>query len=185
MVRAVTSPDAPADASRPDRGDEWKYQRFYREAAPRLVTFLVIDGATMREAVRYTQGGLIDAHRRWSLIDNAYRWCRMTVYTRLAHRRDQHTEALSAADVPAGAALIAPERASNDWLRDHRRHDHGLLRALDLLPLLERDAFAWAYDGAGESEIAQALRVAPGTIRDSIRRARTGLEHHLDHREDR
>lgn len=176
MVRAVTSVDATAFTRGPDRGDERAYRRFYREAAPRLVAFLVTDGAAMREAVGYAQGALIDAHRQWSMIDSAYRWCRLEAYARWARQRDRPTDTSDTGNAPAGAALINPVGPPADWLRDH----HGLLRALDQLPRLERDVFAWAYDGAGELETAQALRVSPDTVRDSIRRARAGLEHDLD-----
>jgi RNA polymerase sigma-70 factor (ECF subfamily) len=176
MVRAVTSVDATALTRGPERGDEWAYRRFYRDAVPRLVAFLVTDGAAMREAAGYAQGALIDAHRQWSMIDNAYRWCRLEVYARWARHRDRHTDASGPGNAQAGAALINPLGTAADWLRDH----HGLLRALDLLPRLERDVFAWAYDGAGELETARALRVSPETVRDSIRRARAGLEHDLD-----
>ena len=176
MVRAVTSADATIHSWGPGRGGEWAYRRFYREAMPRLVAFLVTDGAATREAVGYAQGALIDAHRRWSMIDNAYRWCRLEVYTRLARRRDRRTDASGAASSHAGAALINPVGPSADRPGDH----HGLLRALDLLPRLDRDVFAWAYDGAGELETAQALGVSPETVHDSVRRARAALERHLD-----
>ena len=76
MVRAVTSVDAATHSRVPGRGDEWVYRRFYREAVPRLVAFLLTDGAAMREALGYAQGTVIDAHRHWNMIDDTYRWCR-------------------------------------------------------------------------------------------------------------
>jgi hypothetical protein len=143
VARAVTSVDAMAQSSPPDRGDDWTYRPFYREAMPRLIAFLLIGGAALPEAAGYAQEALIDAHREWSVIGNAYRWCRLEVYGQLARHRDRHTDLLGTRVALGGATLIDPDGAPADWLRDH----HGLLRSLDLLPRLERDVFAWAYDG--------------------------------------
>ncbi|HXV94828.1 MAG TPA: sigma-70 family RNA polymerase sigma factor [Pseudonocardia sp.] len=161
----------------PDAAAVAAFTAFYRSSAPRLVGFLVWQGARLPDAAECAQEALTEAFRQWSSIREPHAWCRRVASRLYARRFAAPEEPVADLDATAGRPLL-PAGAGVDDL--HRRHE--VLRLLDLLPARQRQVMAWTYDGATPAEIADALRITPEAVRANLYKARTTLRNHLhDH----
>ena len=143
---------------------------FYRDAAPRLVAFLRWHGAALPDAADCAHDALAECYRRWTTIDQPYRWCRTVAARRYAQHvgavREQPTDTLDG----LGAPLLPP-----DTDLDALEHRHTILALLDTLPVRQRQVLAWTYDGATTDEIAHALQISTENVRSHLRHARNTL----------
>lgn len=152
-----------------------EFSAFYVQAAPRLVSFLVWQGAPLADAADCAQDALAQCFKRWASIENPTAWCRH-VALRLHHGRvrarglEQSTDALE--DV--GRPLVI-----HDSDLDEAEDRHTLLQMLQTLPPRQREVVAWTYEGATPTEIARTLNVSPETVRSSLRKARELLRKQL------
>jgi RNA polymerase sigma factor (sigma-70 family) len=181
-VHAATSPsphvseadDAPAAE---DHAPIELFTMFYNQSVPRLMAFLVWQGASVPDAADCVHEAMIRAYRRWSTIDQRHAWCRR-VASRLYARRLASLEEPIADTETAGSPLVA---ANTDL--DSFEQRHHVLPVLEQLPLRQRQLMAWTYDGCTPTEIAKELKITPEAVRSSLKKARTALKKLLDETE--
>jgi RNA polymerase sigma-70 factor (ECF subfamily) len=173
--RGTDAAEVPADVSPEEslaahkKAVDLEFTLFYTDQMPRLVTFLIVQGAGRTVAADLAQDVMTDVYRQWDDLDNPRAWIR-TVATRawwrwirknravdLSHRLDELLPATSRAE---------PEEIEN-------RHE--LLTVLNLLPVGQRQVMAWTYDGYQPTEIAVLLQMEPATVRSRLRDARATL----------
>lgn len=156
---------------------EAEYDEFFRTAYPRLVAFGMTTSATREVAHELAQETMLRAyHRRAELAtyDAPYAWCRRVMsnllidqhrsatteqgtVTRLrARRADPGDDPSVAATTPRWDELIAPLT--------------GLQRTVATLYYAEDQPVA---------AIADALAIAPGTVKSTLSKARACLRRHL------
>lgn len=148
---------------------------FYEPEFPRLVLFLLVQGAGHR-AADIAQETMTEAYRQWDLLDRPGAWVRLVAqrqWWKLARRgrteipRDELPE-------PSGLLPSAYEQIENR---------HVLLALLDHLTELQRQVLAWSYDGYHPTEIAVVLGKEPATVRSALREARKKVQAGYPHGE--
>jgi RNA polymerase sigma-70 factor (ECF subfamily) len=162
-----TIPSAP-----PDDLVAVEFARFYRETAPALVRFLVLQGARAADAADIAQDTLISAYTHWHKITtNPRAWSFRTASRGwIRHAVDTSHEEL-AADPPHSPLLGAIP--TDGW---HLRHE--LITALAALPERQRQIMAWTLSGYTPTEIAEELRLTSDQVRANLRLARHALATH-------
>ena len=143
------------------------YSAFYREYLPRLVAFLVWQGASLSDATDLAQETMIDAYRRWGDIEHPSAWVRRVASRKYARRI---TTADELAEPEASSPLLPSGFSVSEW---EERHD--VLRMLAELPPRQRQVMAWTYDGYTASEIAVELNISVDAVRTNLMRARRTL----------
>jgi RNA polymerase sigma-70 factor (ECF subfamily) len=131
-----------------------EFAAFYSETVPRLVTFLICQGATLADAADLAQDTLVEAMPPvWQTLLQPYSWCRTVAYRKLC--------ALWKRGVPP---VGDPELAGSPlyWL-DQLRGDR------------QRAVLVCTYDGATTDETAELLEMAPANVRSTLRNARESL----------
>jgi RNA polymerase sigma factor (sigma-70 family) len=148
-----------------------EFSAFYREQVPRLVTFLICQGATLADAADCVQDTLIEAlPPAWGTLTNPYPWCRTVAYRKLCALWQRRVPPVEDPEL-AGSPLIAPNRdldlfeQGQDFLYwlDQLRGDR------------QRAVLVCTYDGASTEEIAELLEMAPANVRSTLRNARVWL----------
>ena len=161
-------------AGRPavDRGrDAAEFSAFYRENVPRLVTFLICQGATLADAADCVQDTLVEAMPPvWSTLQRPYPWCRTVAYRKLCALWKRGVPPVEDPEL-AGSPLIAPNR-DLDLFEQHQ----DFLYWLDQLNgERQRAVLVCTYDGADTEETAELLEMAPANVRSTLRNARESL----------
>jgi len=146
--------------------EEYFHARYFNQEFTRLVKHIRRIGAGREAAEDAAQQAFTAAYRQWEKIDNPEAWLR-TVAARVY---------LSAADEVILTELTdeMTPHTSHD-LPDNLEQSELVLAALRLLPLNQRVAMAWAYDGYTPTETARALGMKPDNVRKSLQRAREEL----------
>jgi len=162
------SDDAVADAL-PDARESIRaaFSAFYLLHHPRLVRFLVLDGAPTRIAADLAQDAMIDLFRRWETVQFPWAWVRKAASRAWIRYRTQVPE-LPFDDVEL-PLLISDSAASEIDTR------HDLLRMLTRLSPRQRQVMARLFDGDTYGEIAAELQISEATVRSTARHARTIL----------
>jgi RNA polymerase sigma factor (sigma-70 family) len=153
------------------RARDLEFTLFYSDQMPRLVTFLIVQGARPAVAAEVAQETMAEAYRSWENIDRPGAWIR-TVASRTWWRSiqldrretldlDEQTTVLSAAD------------------SEEIENRHAFLEHLSTLPVSQRQVMAWVYDGYQPIEIAALLGKEPATVRSLLRDARAALRKRL------
>jgi DNA-directed RNA polymerase specialized sigma24 family protein len=144
-----------------------EFDAFFREDFAPLVAFLCKAGFEVETARDVAAEAMVHALEAWPTPEDPRAWVRRV----------------------AGRLLDAPEDARADWTlagdpRDTRKlaslvdqHAH-LIDLLAVLPGRQRMVLAWSLDGFTPAQIAQALRIAPATVRSNLRHVRERLQRH-------
>jgi DNA-directed RNA polymerase specialized sigma24 family protein len=145
-----------------------EFDAFFRADFPPLVAFLCKAGFEVGTARDVAAEAMLHALEAWPTVEDPRAWVR-----RAAGRL------LEAAD-PGLRAEWAPARDPRDdeeltaLVGRHAR----LIDLLTALPGRQRLVLAWSLDGFTPAQIAEALRIAPATVRSNLRHVRERLRRH-------
>ncbi|QXJ22181.1 sigma-70 family RNA polymerase sigma factor [Actinomadura graeca] len=149
---------------------DMEFAMFYKDDLPRLVAFLVVQGARPVVAAELAQDAMTEAYRQWDRIDAPRAWVR-TVASRTWWRRAERDRAEVPHDeLPEPGALLSEQESAEVENR------HVFLAMVRELPLNQRQVMAWTYDGYRPTEIAALLGKDPATVRSALREARATLK---------
>ncbi len=183
MTKPRDPPDRPAVAPPPVRpdppdDDDAAFSAFYRRFVPRLVAFLVWQGARLPDAADIAQDTMIKLYRRWSEIHEPEAWARRVASRALARHIASIRED-PCDDPPVHSSLLPPLTNVEAW--DQR---HEVLRLLALLPPRQQQVLAWTLDGYTPAGIAEELGITAEAVRANLMKARRALAKHLRRTED-
>jgi RNA polymerase sigma-70 factor (ECF subfamily) len=159
-------------------GHDNAFEVFYRRNVKQLISFLLVQGAQLADAVDIVQDTLCEAYARWPAIDNHKAWAHRVASRALVRKIANLRE------VPVGEP---PE--PNPLLRttdiNHWEQQHDLVRILTTLPPRQRQVMAWyLFCTYTPTEIAKELSIKPSTVRANLRKARQSLATRLAGRGD-
>lgn len=160
--------------SSPSGPDLIAYSDFYRGFSPRLLAFLIYQGAQAADAAEIVQDTMTKAWQSWSTIQHPEAWTRR-VASRALVRRIASVEEDSVATVPEQSALLVSRADMDAW---EQKHD--LLRVLALLPPRQRQIMAWTLEGYTPAEIGRELQLTAEVVRSNLKKARRSMARHLD-----
>lgn len=165
-----TTPTAPAqpDSAADPRPQDVEFALFYERDFVRLVAFLTVQGAKPWVATDIAQEAMIEAYRKWDMIDSPRAWVR-TVASRKWWRTIELNEREALADSPHESQLLSPQASAEI------EAGHTFLAMVRDLPLNQRQVLAWTYDGYQPTEIAALLNKDPATVRSTLRDARAAM----------
>lgn len=143
---------------------------FYREHVPRLVTFLVCQGATLADAADCVQDTMVEALPVWPTLTSPYTWCRTVAYRKLCAQWRRGVPPVEDPEL-AGSPLISPNRDLDVF----EQHQDFLYWLDQLRGDRQRAVLVCAYDGASTDETAALLEMAPANVRSTLRHARDAL----------
>ncbi|WP_410673289.1 RNA polymerase sigma factor [Amycolatopsis sp. cmx-4-68] len=146
-------------------GDD--FDAFFRADFPGLVAFLCKAGFEVETARDAAAEAMLHALEAWPTLEDPRAWVRRV----------------------AGRLLDGTGEARADWTRAGDPQDDeklaalvdqhaGLIGLLASLPGQQRMVLAWSLDGFTPAQIAQALRIAPATVRSNLRHVRERLRRH-------
>jgi RNA polymerase sigma factor (sigma-70 family) len=153
-----------------------KFEDFYRLDFPRLVAFLMYQGAALPEAQDAATEAMVGAYRNWQTISQPRAWVRVVAARNLQKRRLR--------DLRESSHLIEEDEAatrSDDATAEERVQWNEALRLIRALPDGQRKVMALMFDGFTPSEIAGILHQSPETVRSHLRHARKALRARLTH----
>jgi RNA polymerase sigma-70 factor (ECF subfamily) len=145
-----------------------EFTLFYADL-PRLVGFLVVQGAHPNLAADIAQDAMTEAYRQWDHLDAPLAWVRTVASRRWWDRSRRDRIELPHEEIPEPGLLLSAEEA------EEITHRHTFLALLHGLPPLQRQVMAWTYDGYRPTEIAAVLGKPPATVRSALREARIAL----------
>lgn len=145
-------------------GGHDEFDAFFRADFPALVAFLCKAGFEVETARDVAAEAMLHALEAWPTAEDPRAWVRRV----------------------AGRLLDAPGDVRADWspASDPRDDEElavllgahaGLLDLLAALPGKQRLVLAWSLDGFTPAQIAEALRIAPATVRSTLRHVRERL----------
>lgn len=142
----------------------------FREMMPKVVAFVMRLGAEdQQEALDAAQGAFTAAWENWETIQHPKAWLR-----RVAQRKfleiQKHRLATNAA-IPEASGGKCPAESF-----EFGEQEVFLLDILRSLPMAQRQAFAWEYDGFSPHETASALGMSAEAVRQNLFRARKNLK---------
>ncbi|MDX3195063.1 sigma factor-like helix-turn-helix DNA-binding protein [Streptomyces sp. MN03-5084-2B] len=141
-----------------------EFDAFFRADFPALVAFLCKAGFEVETARDVAAEAMLHALEAWPTAEDPRAWVR-----RVAGRLID-----SPGDARADWALAGDPRADEELAGLVEQHA-GLIGLLAALPGKQRMVLAWSLDGFTPSEIAEALRIAPATVRSTLRHVRERL----------
>lgn len=162
----LQAPPLPSPASSQARAD---FAHHYRTLMPRLTVFVMRHGADGHEALEAAQASFALAWEDWDTISHPQAWLRRVAYRQLLKQRSRREHAHDKVpDRPGGPCPAETmELGAQEAL---------VLKALASLPMRQRQAFAWAYDGFSAQETAEHLEMTPEAVRQNLARARKHLK---------
>ncbi|WP_297609976.1 RNA polymerase sigma factor [Nocardia sp.] len=143
-----------------------EFIEFYRKSVPRLVGFLILQGARRADAAEIVQETMTKAWNSWSTINLPMAWARKTA-SRVWLRRIASLEEDLIGEFPENSALCSRTSDIDEWIaRDH------YYRVVSGLPPRQRQVMVWAMEGCAAAEIAELLQISQATVRSHLRKAR-------------
>jgi RNA polymerase sigma factor (sigma-70 family) len=169
IAASLESPDAFAGVF------ERHHPAVHRYLARRIGTGLADELAAETFAVAFAKRGRYDAS-----FEDARPWL-FGIATKLAHRHWRREERELRAYARTGVDAAVPSHAEQVAARaDSAVAGRALAAALGGLTAGERDVLLlYAWEQLGESEIAAALSIAPGTVKSRLHRARARVRESL------
>lgn len=156
-----------------DRRDKAAFEAFYRRFVPRLVGFLICQGAGLQVAADIAQETMIKAWRGWSRIDFPEPWARRTASRALIRHLIDDRETPTG-PVPDSTLITNPDVIGEFESR------HVIIPLVRRLPTRQRQVLAWTLAGDTPSEIAGELGLTPEAVRASLKVARRKIAQMLD-----
>jgi RNA polymerase sigma-70 factor (ECF subfamily) len=164
LVDARCRPQTP-----PDSAARSEFAGFYEKTMPRLVVFVLRHGADIHEAKEAAQAAFAEAWERWESIEHPHAWLRTVAFRQLLRLRERREGPLQDTEErPGGVCPV--ERI------EFGAQEELVLRVLAGLPMQQRRAFAWTFDGFTAQETADALKTTPEAVRQNLARARRSLK---------
>lgn len=146
-----------------------EFSLFYRADLPRLVGFLIVQGARPAVAADLAQDAMTEAYRKWDTIDAPRAWVRTVASRHWWRRSGRDKREVSSDELPESSGLLSAEESTEIETR------HDFVAVLRGLPSSQRQVLAWTYDGYQPTEIAALLGKEPATVRSVLRSARAAL----------
>jgi DNA-directed RNA polymerase specialized sigma24 family protein len=146
-------------------GDD--FDAFFRADFPALVAFLCKAGFEVETARDAAAEAMLHALEAWPTLEDPRAWVRRVAGRLLDAAGDARVDWPQAGDPQDDEKLAA--------LVDQHT---GLIGLLASLPGRQRMVLAWSLDGFTPAQIAQALRIAPATVRSNLRHVRERLRRH-------
>lgn len=146
-----------------------EFRLFHRAQMPRLVAFLMVQGAPADAAADVAQDAMIEAYRHWDDIDAPRAWVRLVATRGWGRRARRDRAEVPHDDLSSRVSLLSPDDV--EAVEAH----HTFLAMVRDLPELQRHVMAWTYDGYQPTEIAVFLGKNPATVRSALRDARETL----------
>lgn len=165
--RVQSQPSAGPVADKAARDAEFAV--FYRPEFPRLVGFLIVQGAG-HLAADIAQEAMIKAYRQWDLLDRPGAWVRIVAQRQWWKRAAHGGAEIPHDDLPEPSGMLPP--AAYEQIENR----HVLLTLLGDLTELQRQVLAWSYDGYHPTEIAVVLSKKAATVRSALREARKKVQ---------
>ncbi|MFF7647029.1 sigma-70 family RNA polymerase sigma factor [Streptomyces canus] len=164
LVDARRRPQTPADSAARS-----EFAGFYETTMPRLVVFVLRHGADIHEAREAAQAAFAQAWERWESIEHPHAWLRTVAFRQLLRLRERPEGPLADTEErPGGVCPVERiELGAQEKL---------VLKVLAGLPMQQRRAFAWTFDGFTPQETAEALKTTPEAVRQNLARARKSLK---------
>jgi RNA polymerase sigma-70 factor (ECF subfamily) len=148
--------------------DDDRLDELYRTSYRRLVSVVGAVAGDRAEAEDVVQEAFVRLMRHWSKVsayDDPEAWVRRVALGILSNRRRKARNALS--------ALRRQDRLAHGPEPDPARVD--LDRALDRLPLAQRQVVVLQHLGMSVPDIASQLEVPEGTVKSRLSRAKVSL----------
>ncbi|MEV6489829.1 RNA polymerase sigma factor [Actinoplanes sp. NPDC051633] len=145
-----------------------QFRTFYLSTTPRLVRFLLWQGADLNTAADVAQETMRRAHRDWLYLSDPAAWVRVVAARELIRLQLKSERETLFAEVPE-STVLPPDITC---LSDEREAVLGLLRRL---PPRQRQVMAWTIDGYGPQEIAKILDITEEATRSNLYKARSAL----------
>lgn len=145
-----------------------EFSELYLAEMPRLVWFVMKHGANAVEAADAAQAAFVVAWESREHIHKPRAWLR-TVAVREYFRRPASEICVDA--IPEHADLIASADAA-----EIGEQELAVTKVLTELPMKQRQAMAWHYDGFTHEEIAREMGVTEDAVRQNLHRARARLK---------
>jgi len=158
-------PPPAAEPAQEKAARDAEFAVFYRPEFPRLVGFLLVQGAG-HLAADIAQEAMIETYRKWELLDRPGAWVRM-----VAQRRWWRLAADGRAEIPHDR-LPDPCELLPPAAYEQIENRHVMLALLDGLTELQRQVLSWSYDGYHPTEISVVLGKDASTVRSALREAR-------------
>lgn len=176
-LRAGPLTQAPAALFPPTSQSRAEFARCYRDLMPRLTVFVMRHGADRNEAAEAAQSAFALAWESWDTIDHPAAWLRRVAFRNLVKHRAQREH--SQAELPDRAGGPSPAE-----IAEMGTQEATVLSVLASLPMRQRQAFAWAYDGFSPYETAEHVGISPEAVRQNLARARRHLRQAWDMRKE-
>jgi RNA polymerase sigma-70 factor (ECF subfamily) len=141
------------------------FAAFFRQDFPRLVLFLIKNGASEADAEDAAQEAMTKASTAWARIDNPRAWVR-TVALRIWWKQ-AGWDAVLDEDAPLLTREDPTATEEEKWK---------VVQLLRRLPPAQRAVAALYYDGFSTKEISGILSKTEGTIRSLLRYGRRRLK---------
>ena len=159
------------------------FDTFFRATYPGLVAMGVSMGSSRAVSQELAQETLLRAYRRWSDLegyDAPAAWCRRVMSNLLIDRhRSRTAERGAVAELSTTVAVDLDVHA----VTDDPQSSIGSLRWDDLVATLtDRQRLAVTLHYGHDlkiDEVADAMDIAPGTVKSSLSKARRNVERHL------
>ena len=146
-----------------------EFGMFYRGELPRLVAFVMVQGARAATATEVAQEAMLEAYRQWDVIDQPRAWVRRVASRMWWRARETEQAERPQETVPDHDPLLTDDAATEIEAR------HTFLAMTRRLPPAQREVMAWTYDGYRPTEIAALIGKSPATVRSVLRQAREAL----------
>ncbi|GAA1542420.1 sigma-70 family RNA polymerase sigma factor [Dactylosporangium maewongense] len=146
-----------------------EFTLFYTADLPKLVGFLVVQGARPDLAADLAQLAMTDAYRQWDTIEAPRAWVRTVATRHWWRHNDRHRHEVPLDSLPEPGSLLSRDEAADI------EHRHTFLAVIGTLPPGQREVLAWTYDGYLPTEIAAQLGKTPEAVRSALRDARAVL----------
>jgi RNA polymerase sigma-70 factor (ECF subfamily) len=147
------------------------FASFFRQEYPRLVLFLLKEGASEPEAEDGAQEAMAQALAAWDRPRSPRAWVRraaFTIYVRHATRLRREQAALAqAVSVTSRASVAEANYKEGQWR---------IVAIMRQLPPEQRKVAALFYDGLTQYEIAEVIGKPVATVRSLLRHARIRLK---------
>lgn len=170
------SGDFPGGASTTTVAGVTDFVEFFIAEQPRLMRYLLSQGADQHEADDAIQAAFEDAYKTWDSIRHPKAWlykvARLKFLKANVLVRDRET--------PTEEALLtASQRLASGFPADFTDDQQMILDAVIALPPMQRQVMGLTIAGFSSAEIADSLQCEPASVRQNLRRARDNLAQQL------
>ncbi len=147
------------------------FEEFFHAHYPRLVTQARYVGASREEAEDAASEAMTDAYRNWDRLDDPRAWTRQAVV------RFYVKEKTRGLDRTRARSRRQPATSSSDGDLTNWEEWQWIKQLLvDCVTPEQRQVIALAMDGYGPTDIAAALGLTPGVVRQRLLNGRKSLK---------